>query len=922
MEKKVYKKDKEHPFYAKDTTTLLKDFDSSLEGLSHNDAQKRLESSGKNSFIKEDKYRLLKILLSNFNNILMYVLFAAALISFVTNEMVEFYVIMGIIILTIALSFFQQYSADKTVNALKKLRPNDVFVLRDNKKITIDPEELVPGDIVLLKRGDLIPADMRVIEEGGLSIDESILTGESISKSKTANTISKTSLPLASRDNMLYASTSVTSGTGKALVIATGFNTEIGKLSLDVQEAGQEKSPLQKKIDDMSKQITFIIVGICILLFGLLLYNSVELSYALLIISAVAVAGIPESFPLALTLALSKGVKTMATKNALLKNLNSVETLGNTTVICTDKTGTLTENKMKISKVFLGLKREFEIEGTPYIPEYTIKEHGSTVEFSKHQENFFLSSILCNDSLLYNDDGQWKLDGEPTEGAFIALAQSQNYDEVEIRKSHKKISEIPFTPEKKYMVTLHEIPNKKQLRASIKGAAERVVEKCTHYVNEKEKVVTLTPKLKQHYLELIESQTSQGFRVMAVGSKHTNHRDHKADKNHLEHSFTLEGIVCIKDPIRPEVFDAVKECRAAGISLVMITGDHKLTATSIAKELGIISNNHDIAITGEELSELSDKELDFKISDIKVFSRVTPKDKMRIISSFQRKGEIVAMTGDGVNDAPALKKSDIGISMGKNGTEVAREASDMILLDDNFATIVSAVKEGRTIYDNIQRFIYYLLTTNFAQVGIIFLAVMLGFVYSMPLSAIMILFINIVTSTFPALALSIEPTKSNIMSYIPRNPKEKLLSKYIFTKIMVIFPIMMFSALLLFLWELQIQQSSLEKAMTVAFLVMVLSGLFHTFNARELHQSIFSGKFFENRYIFYSVGFSLILTILTIGTQSGREIFGLSTLGLYDIAMVIVFSVLIVVFAEILKFSIKMEVEEQTSLRGLKNYLK
>lgn len=914
---------KEFTWYSLKRSEVVQKLNSSKDdGLSSSEVSKRLNDYGSNSFIREDKYRLLKIFFANFKNFLIYVLFAAALISLFAKEKLEFYIILFIIIITIVLSFIQEFSADRTVKALNNLRPKDVTVIRNSKKISIMPENLVPGDIVLLNRGDLIPADMRILECNGISADEAILTGESVSKPKSEKVLEKSGVAISSTTNILYASTSITSGSGKGIVYATGFDTEIGKLSENIQQIKTTKSPLQKKIDAMSKRISLIVIVVCIMMFITMLSSGVSVSLALLIVSAVAVAGIPESFPLAMTLSLSRGVKKMAQKNALLKNLNSVETLGNTTVICTDKTGTLTENKMKISKLFFGLKETLDVQGVAYVPDYKIFKNSKTISSKDLNDNFFISSILCNNSSLYKENEQWKLEGEPTEGAFISLAQSQGYDEVKLRDEYKKIHEEPFTPEKKYMITVHRDKSKKSSLVSMKGAAERVLMRCAHYRDERGKIYSFSKTDKKHFLDLIEKQTSDGFRVMAVASKHLTQSTNDKLNSHFENGFTLEAIVGIEDPIREQVFSAVEECMNAGIKIVMVTGDHKLTALSIAKKLKIITSDKDIALTGEELAEIDDEHLDQIIENVRVFSRVTPEDKLRIISSFQRKGQIVAMTGDGVNDAPALKKADIGVSMGKNGTEVAREASDMILLDDNFATIVAAVKEGRTIYSNLRRFVYYLLTTNFAQVGIIFLAILLGFVYTLPLTAIMILFINLVTSTFPALALSVEPTHDKVMTYKPRDPKERILSKYILTKILVIFPIMMFSAFTLYLWELQILNSGVNKAMTVTFLVMVFSGLFHTFNARRLHTTIFNKDFFGNIYVFISVAFSAFLTILAIGTSYGRELFGLTQVGVYDWFIVLLFSSFIVVFAEILKFSISNEFEEQANLRGIKNYLK
>ena len=909
-------------WYSIDSDKVIDYFNSSKDkGLSGEQVEKQENKYGKNSFVKIDKFRLVKIFFSNFNNILIYVLFGAALISFFAKEKIEFYVIIVIILLTVFLSFFQQFSADRTVKALNNLRPKSVIVIRDSKKVNVAPEDLVPGDIVELNRGDMIPADMRVIQSVGLAVDESTLTGESVSKSKSTKSTPSVETPISERTNILFASTSVTSGSGLGIVYSTGFDTEIGKLSKDIQEAKNAKSPLQKKVDNMSKQISLIILGVCILLFILLLLNNMPLLTALLIVGAVAVAGIPESFPLALTLALSKGVRDMSKKNALLKNLNAVETLGNTTVICTDKTGTLTENKMKVSMLHFSLNDVIDIEGEAYVPHYTFSKDNKEIKpnFNQNKE-FFLSSVLCNNSSIYKEGTDWKLDGEPTEGAFVALAQSIGYDEIDIRKSYEKLYEVPFTPEKKYMITLHKQNNSKKHVLSMKGAAERVLNKCTHYRNSKGKISKLDDKIKNHFLGSVENYTSKGNRVLAVASKHMSNEAESKIKKNIERGYTLEGFVGIEDPIRKEVFQAVETCKNAGIKITMITGDHKLTAKSIAEKLKIIESDKDIILTGEELNDLSDQKLDDIIGRVRVFSRVTPEDKFRIITSLQKRGEVVAMTGDGVNDAPALKKADIGVSMGKNGTEVAREASDMILLDDNFSTIVSAVREGRTIYSNIRRFIYYLLTTNFAQVGIMLMAVLIGLAYSLPLSALMILFVNMVTSTFPALALSIEPTHKGVMQQRPRHPKENILSSYILSKIVIIFPIMLFGALTLYLWELLVAGSSLEKAMTVAFLVMIFGGLFHTFNARKLHTTVFDKSFFDNIYVFISVGFSAFLTFLLMFTEYGRVLFGLEAIGLLDWVLVLVFSVAMILFSEIIKLSIRVEMKEQSSIRGLKNY--
>jgi Ca2+-transporting ATPase len=734
--------------------------------------------------------------------------------------------------------------------------------------------------------------------------------------------LTKQDAPISEQDNMCFSGCSVSTGNGIGVVVRTGEFSEIGKISTAIQKIGIRKSPLQLKVNEMGKKVSVIVIVVSIILFLLLLYKKVDFGISLLLVASVLVAGIPESFPLSLTLTLSRGVKRMADNNAIVKNMSSVETLGTTTVICTDKTGTLTENRMMVQKLYFSDKMEFTVTGEAYTPNAIILLRDKIAEASslKKYSSFFEACVLCNDSELIKKDNSWVLSGESTEGALLALSKSAKYDEYVLRKNSPRVLEVAFDPKKKFMVTVHNKSSTKHI-IYMKGAGERVLERCTDYFSNSGKIVKMTTTAKHDFEKILNQYTSDGFRVLAVAYKEKSKcklSDLLKKESDLEKGFTFLGFVAIADPIRKEVFSAIEECKSAGIDIIMITGDHASTARSIGQQLKIITSKRNLIIESSELEKMSNDKLDAIINKVSIFARATPEHKFRIVCSLQRKGEIVAMTGDGVNDAPALKEADIGISMGINGTQVAREASDMILRDDNFKTIVEAVREGRAIYSNIRRFVYYLLTTNYSQVSIIFIAVLLGFSNLMPLTPLMILYLNFITGTFPALALSVEPVHKKVMHQLPRRSDEKILSNYIMTKIMAIVPVMTFSALLLFLWELRVMGSSLERAMTVAFAVLAISGILHTFNARRLHSTIFESGFFKNRYIIYSVIASIGITILTIHSAAGIKIFETVPLYAYDWLMIFIFSGLVIVVSEMFKLSTKQELDELSMLHGRK----
>lgn len=901
------KKEGEH--YNKKYEEVLEQLNASRNGLSDEEAGKRLQKYGVNTIEDNKKVNPLKLLFEKFNSILIYVLFITAIISYYLGHMVEFYAILAIIAFTVLLSFIHEYRAEKSVEALASLTAKKVEVIRNGKKKEELAENLVPGDVVVLKSGLIVPADLRVIESHSLSVNESILTGESVPKGKVTNPL-KGKLQVPDRENMAFSGTSVMNGSGLGVVTETAFDTEIGKISETLKSIKQEKTPLQKKVDGMSTKISYIVIGIAVLALAILLSRGEDINTALLLVAALAVAGIPEGFPLALTMALSSGVKKMADSNAIIKDMGSVETLGTTTVICTDKTGTLTQNKMLVEKLNLGYG-DVSVEGKPYHSEAEFEMEGKKIskENLAKSKEFYKTAILCNDSEIYKEKNNWKLTGDPTEGALLSLARSTGFDDEGIRDRAEKLYEEPFDSAKKYMVVVAKEGN--EIKSYLKGAVEKVLAKCL-YVDKGGKEVKLTKKEKERIEEKMNEYSSKALRVLALASKKTG----KDYKKNSKTGYVFRGLVGIKDPVREEVLDSIKQCKTAGVRTIMVTGDHKNTAKAIGEQLGLITNEYYKVIGGEEIDNMSDGELDKAMPNVAIFSRTTPEHKYRIVKSLQRHGEITAMTGDGVNDAPALKKADIGVSMGKEGTDVARESSNIVLTDDAFSSIVEAVRQGRTIYNNIQRFTYYLLTVNAAEVGIILLAVLFNLVT--PLTALMILFINVVISSFPALGLAVEPTKEKIMHYLPRSPKEKLLSSYIMQKITVVLPFLILGGLGLFLWELNLGSGDVDKARTLVFATLITGELLHAFNARSLHTTIFKKELLGNKYFYGALAMAVVLVVTSIYLPAANTLFGTVPLKGLEWMIILLISSLVVFASERTKLLIKSEIDEQTKVQGSK----
>ncbi|MFT4311530.1 MAG: cation-translocating P-type ATPase [Candidatus Woesearchaeota archaeon] len=894
----------------KEVNDILKEFDTSkTNGLSTSQANLNLKKYGLNTIEKKDDFRLLKIFLSKFNSIIIYVLAATALISYYYEHLIEFYVILIIIGFTVFLSFFQEYRAEKAVEALAKITAKKVEVIRDGKKHKILASHVVPGDIIRLKRGIIVPADIRIIE-GTVSLNESILTGESVAKGKNNQVMKDHTLPVSEITNMAFSGSSVMNGNALGVIVATGFDSELGKISKTLGSIKNQKTPLQKKIDTMSLRVSYAVLALCFVVLTILLIQATPFEAALLMVAALAVSGIPESFPLALTLGLSSGVRRMAKSNAIVKDMASVETLGTTTVICTDKTGTLTENKMIVQKISF-FHDDINVKGKPYEPLQQFY-HGNIkipADQLKNREKFFKACILCSDSETHKVEGEWKLYGEPTEGAILSLARSAGYDYEYVREQNKRIEEVPFDSEKKFMVTINEHKNIKT--AYLKGAVEVVLKKAD-YIIKNGKKSKITPKDKREIQEKVIEFSSKSLRVLAIATKEIHST--KDLLSHAKNGYTFEGLVGIEDPIRQEVYGAVETCQKAGIRVIMVTGDHVTTAKAIGKRLGIVNEKYPKVIEGHLINEMSDQELDDAMKDVSIFARTTPEHKYKIVESLQRIGEVVAMTGDGVNDAPALKKADIGISMGKNGTDVARESSNLVLADDAFSTIVKAVREGRTIYNNIRRFTFYLLTINVAQASVIFLAILMGMLT--PLTALMILFINIITSSLPSLGLSIETPNSRVMYNKPRDPKDRLLSKYILLKIFAVVPILIIGTMSLYIYDLYFGSQNIDTSRTIAFATIIVFSLFHAFNARSLHTTIFSDRLFKNKLFYISLALSMLLLVTSIYTPFGNMILSTTLIPNQMWMIIIGIGSLGLIIPEFIKLLIKAEFVEQNRLQG------
>ncbi|MBW2985019.1 calcium-translocating P-type ATPase, SERCA-type, partial [Candidatus Woesearchaeota archaeon] len=823
---------------------VFKELNTSEKGLTTKEAEKRVEKYGLNELKEKKKVTPLQIFLAQFKSPIVWVLIVAMVISLLIRIVaadkeagIDAIVIGFIIVVNAIFGFGQEYKAEKAIEALKKLASLKAIVIRDGEEKQIEAVRLVPGDIIILSTGEKIPADARLIELINLQTQEAALTGESLPVKKELNVFKKEA-SVADRKNMVFSGTVITNGRGKAIVTGTGMTTEIGKIAKLIQEAKPALTPLQKKLKRLGKLLTILVVAISIIVFlvGVLRgHNIKEMFFAAI---ALAVAAIPEGLPAVVTIALALGVQRMVKRHALIRKLPSVETLGSCNVICSDKTGTLTHNEMTVRKLLTN-NEIVNVTGAGYEPEG---------KFSKDPKNFELLlkiGALNNDAKHLKEDNKYKIIGDPTEGCLIVSAKKAGFDTAKLQKECPRTDEIQFSSERKRMTTIHKVNGKRV--AYMKGAPDVILNLC-HRILINEKARILTGQDRKKILKTNENFASEALRVLGFAYKEL---DKEKDEEEIESDMIFVGLQGMIDPPRKEVKDSVKECLEAGIKVVMITGDFIGTAEAIAKELGIKGQ----AITGEELEKI--KDLEKRAEDIAIYARVNPEHKMKIIHALKAKGHIVAMTGDGVNDAPALKRADIGIAMGITGTDVSKEASDMILTDDNFTSIVNAVEEGRVIFDNIKKFVFYLLSSNMGEVLTIFIAMLVGF--PLPILALQILWINLVTDLFPALALGVDPPEPGIMKMPPRDPKERIMNKKRGMLMFVIGAIMMLGTLGLF--KLYNPETDLRYAQTVAFTVLMMFQMTNVLNCRSEDLSLFRVGVFKNKYLIAAIASSILLQI-------------------------------------------------------------
>ncbi|RME55083.1 calcium-translocating P-type ATPase, SERCA-type [Candidatus Woesearchaeota archaeon] len=804
------------------------------KGLTSKEAEKRLKKYGPNEIEKKKKISPLMIFLSQFNTILVWILLFAVAVSFILDEKVDAIVIIIILVFNAVFGFIQEYRAEKSIEALKKLTALQAKVLRDNEIKNVLASEIVPGDVIILNEGDKVPADARLIECDGLTVVESSLTGESTPVRKLLKVFNeKTILP--ERRNMVYSGTNVVEGKAKAIVTATGMNTEIGKIAGMIQEIKEEQTPLQKKLKDLGKFLAVgtIIAALVVFIFGLI--KGGKFIDMLLTSVALAVAAIPEGLPAVVTISLALAIQRLIKRNALIRKLPSVETLGSTTVICTDKTGTLTMDKMKVLKVYAN-------RNLMLISDETVKK----------SKLLFEIGALCNNAYAQKK----KMYGDPTEIALLESAKMLNIKKDELEKNHPRLKEVPFNSERKFMATLHKIHGKHFLY--VKGAPDVILKKCNKvYVDGK--ITKLTNKERKDIIDVIDECSDNALRVLGFAFKETNKHDDVKD-------LVFVGLQAMRDPPRPGVKESIKKCKQAGIRVVMITGDYVGTAVAIGREIGICGK----ALTGEDLQKID--VLAKIVDEVSIYARVNPSDKLKIVDALKKKGHVVAMTGDGVNDAPALKKADIGIAMGITGTDVAKEASKMILVDDNFNSIVATIEEGRGIFNNIRKFVGYLLSSNIAEVMIIFLASLFG--WPLPLIAIQILWINLITDGPPAVALGLDEADKDVMKQKPRNPKENIITKAFWLRIVLISTIITGMVLAIFRYYVNVDA---VKAQTMAFTLLILLELINVYVIR----GHYTDELFSNKYLTISIIVSILLQFVLLYT-SLNKVFKVTPLNLLD----------------------------------------
>jgi len=849
--------------YRKNAYEVLKELKSDAnKGLSTQEAARRRRELGANELKKQKKKSIFGLFFEQFHYPMVMILIVGAAVSFFLHEMMDAAIILFVIVMNAIIGVIQEFKAEKAIDALEKLASPKAHVIRNGYIKEVDASALVVGDVVDLEVGQYIPADMRLIAAKNLKVEESTLTGESEAVEKDADAIYTKEMPVADQQNMVFMSTFVTYGKARGVVVSTGMQTEVGKIAAMLSSQKEEMTPLQMRLAHMSKILGILCLIVCLSMFGVALIQGRDLFDMLLLSISLAVAAIPEGLPAVVTIVLAMGVQMMSKNRAIVRKLHAVETLGSVSVICSDKTGTLTQNKMHVVKCW------------------------NNQVYDVPDQELLRALVLCNNAILQ----QGELMGESTESALVSYALTHGVDKNDEESRYVRVNELPFDSNRKKMTTLHQ--HGSTYYAYTKGAVERILESCTH-VKSGTQIIKLSSYERNRIMDVAKKMSNEALRVLAVAYRRTT--DPYAT---LEQQMTFIGLVGLMDPPREEVKEAICTCHSAGIDVAMITGDHPLTAFAIARQLGIAKDEKQI-ITGMELDELSDDQLVKKVSHCRVFARVTPQHKVRIVSAFKQQGKIVAMSGDGVNDAPSLKRADIGIAMGKTGTDVSKQASDMILADDNFATIVTAVEEGRNIYANIQKAVLYLLSCNLGEIMSLFLAILLMPNVVSTLSAIQILWVNLITDAFPALELGVDPKDQYIMKEQPRDAKESLFAHggMVFT----VLNGMLIGTITLVAFRYGLNTSE-QMAQTMAFMVLSISQLFHALNLRSRTHSIFNVGLLKNKWLILTIVCSTLLQIMVCQLPIFQILLKTCALPLSSWGIVFALSLVVILVNEISKW--------------------
>ncbi len=885
-------------------------------GLGAQEASRRLTEYGPNELTQEEKAPPWVLFFNQFKNILVVILIVATVLSAFVGEYGDAIIIGVIILFCAVLGFVQEYRAEKALDALKSMLTPMITVLRGGTEEEVPSKDLVPGDIMVLEAGDKIPADARVIENHSLQCDEAPLTGESLPVIKDLSPM-RVDAPVGDRKNMMFTGTTVTYGRGKAVVCATGMRTEFGKIAQEVAAVETEKTPLERRTDEIGKWLGIITLGICVLVLGVSFAREViqgtfkmaSILPMVLFAIALAVAAVPEALAAIVTGALAIAMREMAKRNALVRKMPAVETLGCTSVICSDKTGTLTKGEMTVRRLHVGAQT-IEVGGAGYAPEGTIS--GPVDDTGLRL--LLQAGVLASDAVIGQDGARRFVKGDPTEGALVVVASKGGLNTEETRKAAPRIEEFPFSSERKRMTTIHAMPDGRLL-AFMKGAPEVVLERCSSFQSGGG-TVALDPTRRAKLLDVNESMAKDALRVLGIAYRALSKQDRYSD-DEVEKELVFLGYVGMMDPPREEAIDAVKVCRQVGIRPVMITGDHKLTAVAVAKEIGIFREG-DQVLTGEELVRMDEHELAAVVEKVTVYARVSPMDKLKIVRAWKEKGHVVAMTGDGVNDAPALKHADIGIAMGISGTDVAKESADIVLADDNFATIVKAIERGRWIYDNIKKYLTYLLRANITEVVVLGGVVMYLGPEFLPLLPAAILYINLASDGLPALALGIAPPDKDIMQRPPRDPNESVFSFDV--RILILLGALIECPI--FLWIFLTDMQSIEYARTEMFLMFVIIELILAMNFRSLRYSILEAP--PHKWLLIAIVWELALIAVLLQFDAVREAFGIVMPTWSDVGFVVVLGIGIMITIEIAKrvlrrrvFAVVQLPEESRSSTGM-----